>query len=185
MPDEEKVEEETQEETSGVSLSPEEHAALLEAARQGAAVAAGFDMENPATALVIEKHWKPDITIEDFKKVGEQYNVLVPEKPVETSDPVEGFPTRSGPEGEQGAADILDSLNNGAPLPDLPPLIADPHARAREIVKQEMEKGRPREEAMTVALDDLLRANGKQAAYARVKARRDEEARVAEMLRNA
>ena len=53
----------TTDETGNIVLTPEQHNLLLKGSREGIAISAGMDMDNPTSQLVLDQHWTPETTV--------------------------------------------------------------------------------------------------------------------------
>lgn len=182
MSDEETNPEGGDSQPTGVTLSQDEYNQMIATVRDASAIQAGFDTNNPTTSLVMQSEWKPGMSADDLKAIGEKYGILKSESSTpndsgqQTQAPQPGEIV--GPEGVMGATQLRQSLGLGSSVPDVP-LPASPKEIAKHAFDQEVSRSGSREEGRVAAIDALLKMSAVQGAHARINARREEEALVA------
>jgi hypothetical protein len=171
----------TTDETGNIVLTPEQHNLLLKGSREGIAISAGMDMDNPTSQLVLDQHWTPETTVAEMEGWVEQYKVG---KPVVIDDLVnEKIPDspegkveeRNGPEGSVASGDVRSTLANGTSVPGNTQIL-DPDSEAKQTFDKLTNEGVPAEDARVASLDTLLSGQGAIGALDRIRSRqRDEE----------
>ncbi len=167
-----------------VTLTQDEYNALLKGQREGMAIQAGMDLENPVSELVLEQHWTPEITVDDMKVLVETYNVAVPVAETESSaspDPEPKVEERTGPEGSEAAGDIRSVLSAGTSVPGTT-IQLDPDREAKSTYDQSVEQGLSREDSRIAAMDTLFKTSGGVHAMSRINERKRDEEQVASIL---
>jgi hypothetical protein len=146
------------------------------ATRQLLADRAGLDSSNPVTELVMDKHFKSDMTVEQLQELGGKFGILKVEE-----TPKNETPTTPDPNEVLGGKSLTQEISNldqnrqpdgheEKPLDE----------KMRQVYRERLEKGDPVDKAEVAALSMLFVDNRVNAARRRAELQREDE----ELLRS-
>lgn len=169
-----------------VKLSVEEYNKLLDGQKKAAAMQAGFDMSNPVTELVLDKHWTQDVSIEDLKAFGAQYKVISAEgdEGDEGEVPPPPEPKVTEVTGNQDAGQVQSMLSGGTSV-NGQITTPDPDKAVETAYKSAIEKGMNREDAQAVALTAVIATTGQKHVLDRIRRRNEDQQKAQAIIAGA